>query len=644
MKSLETVCLLFAMAGLAAAQQYTISTIAGVPEVPGLYPTYNNPVAVPGQTLPPPTPVPAIGPTDGGQLYQPSAIVVDSAGNFYIANAYTYVVNMVTAGTGYITIITGTGSRGSSGDNAAANLATITNVGGIAVDKNGNVYISDTGTCRIRRIDNPITTAVPYITTIAGNLSSNTSPFCGANSGTPFIDPGALAFDSAGNLYVADPGAYVVYKITNSGTGTMSTFAGTGAYGYSGDGGAASKAMLAAPVSLSFDAAGNLYIGDEGNSNIRRIDTSGNITTVATGISPKGMAVDPTGTFFYVVDGVTSVVRKVLPGGAVVTIAGNGQPGYSGDGAFNGTNYTGGPSSLAQVDQPAGLTLGPDGSIYLADSGNDIIRHLVLVPSSLGFQDAASEVPGSNLQAGSISPGEVLLLFGSALGPSTLTQFTLTNGAFPTQIAGTSVTFNGTPAPLIYTSSGLVAVIAPYEIASSATASCVFPNTAPAAVPCANIVLTYQPAGTSASAQFTLSVPIAATTPALFTANETGIGQAAALNANLSVNSAANPAHLGSDIVLYATGAGYTTSPVDGQPAPTTCGIACLPVPQGTVTVKIGNQTVIPAYAGGAPSLVAGVMQVNAQIPATLIPGSVLVQVLVNGYPSQPGVTIAVTQ
>ncbi len=138
-------------------------------------------------------------------------------------------------------------------------------------------------------------------------------------------------------------------------------------------------------------------------------------------------------------------------------------------------------------------------------------------------------------------------------------------------------------------------------------------------------------------------MPVAPVTPALFTANTTGTGPAAALNQNSTVNSAANPAHLGSTIVLFATGAGYTTNAVDGQPAPTTCGISCLPIPQGTVTVKIGNQFVTPSYAGGAPSLVAGVMQVNATIPTTIIPGAVLVEVLVNGYPTQPGVTIAVT-
>jgi len=178
-----------------------------------------------------------------------------------------------------------------------------------------------------------------------------------------------------------------------------------------------------------------------------------------------------------------------------------------------------------------------------------------------------------------------------------------------------------------------VAVVAPYEISGSGTA---------------NIVLTYQ------GSTFTASMPVAATTPALFTANTTGTGQAAALNQDSTVNSAANPAHLGSTIVLFATGAGYTTNALDGQPAPTTCGLSCLPTPQGTVTVKIGNQFLcrvgapacpgVISYAGAAPSLVAGVMQVNVPIPVTIIPGAVLVEVLVNGYPSQPGVTIAVTQ
>lgn len=599
MKSLQTVCLLLATAGLVAAQQYTISSIAGIPGVAGLYP-------LPGDV----TPTPATN----GHLYHPSTVAVDSKGNFYIADSYTYSIRMVTASTGNISTIAGNGAPGSAGDNDTATSANIFDVHGIAIDTSGNVYISDTSTCRIRRIDNPATNTTPKIATFAG---SSTGPFCGATATSPFSSPGALAFDSKGNLYVADYASSTVRMITSA--GAVSTFAGTGTYGNSGDGGAASKAALAYPVSLAFDTAGNLYVGDEGNSNIRRIDTGGNITTVTTGVNPLGMGVDASGNFYFV-DGVSSSVRKVLPGGGVVTIAGNGMPGFSGDG---------GPGFLASLFQPTGLAVGSDGSIYVADTGNDVIRRLAVVPSSIGFQDAASELPGSNLRGGSISPGEILTLFGSGLGPATLTQFTIANGLFPTQIAGTSVTFNGTPAPMIYTSTGLVAVIAPYEISGSATAA---------------VALTYQ------GKTFNVSMPVMPTTPAVFTANASGTGQAAAINvADGSFNNAAHPAKVGSFIELYATGAGFTSGAVDGQPTPLSCGGAC--TAQLPVAVKIGNQCVNPTYAGGAPSLVAGVMQVNVQIPATIIPGAVQVQVLVGGncqnltgYPSQSGVTVAVTQ
>jgi len=650
MKSLQTVCLLLAGASLAAAQQYTITTVAGIPQTPGLYPGPNTVSLVPGVPVALPAPAPAIGPT-GGQLYHPSVVYVDSNSNIYIANSYTYVVNMVSAKTGQILLIAGTGAKGTGGDDGSATIANLTDIHGIAVDSSGNIYISDTSSCRIRRIDNPATNATPFIATFAGNSStsggSNTSLFCGPQSGSPFVTPGALAFDSKGNLYVADYSASVIRMVTSA--GVVSTFAGNGTYGNSGDGGPASKASLAYPASMVFDTAGNLYVGDLGNSNVRKIDTTGNISTVATGISPQGLAIDAAGNFYFV-DGVSSTVRKLLPGGGIVDIAGNGQAGYGGDGSFSGTTYAGGQASLAQLNLPTALAMGPDGSIYVADTQNDIIRHLVAVPTSIGVQDAASELSGSNLQAGSISAGEILTLFGSGLGPSTLTQFTLgASGLFPTQLAGTSVTFNGVSAPLIYTSSGLVAAIAPLEINGSASATCVFANTAPTAVPCANIVLSYQAPGSKAITQFTASVPIANSTPALFTANESGSGQAAALNQNSSVNSAANPAKPGSTIVLYATGAGPVSGAVDGQPTPASCGTTCSA--QLPVTVKIGSQCVYPTYAGAAPTLVAGVMQVNAPIPANIIPGAVLVQVLVGGncsnlggYPSQPGVTIAVSQ
>ena len=627
MKSLQTICLLFATAGLVAAQQYTISTVAGIPQVPGLFPLVNPTPGIPAVSYTAPAIGPAYagqGPT-GGQLLNPSVVYVDSKNNIYIAYNYAYIVNYVSASTGIMTILGGDGTAGTAGDIAAATSANITDVHGIAVDSNGNVFISDTSSCRIRRIDNPSTNTRPNIQTVAGQSSAGNAisiPFCGPGSSTPFVAPGALAFDSKGNLYITDRGTHTVQMMTTA--GVVTTFAGTlGTYGNAGDGGQASKALLAYPVSLVFDAAGNLYIGDEGNSDIRKVDTSGNMTTVVTGVNPQGLGIDAAGNLYFV-DGVSSSVKKILPGGGVVSIAGNGVAGYAGDGTFNGTIYTGSQASQAQLNQPEGLVVASDGSIYVADTGNDVIRHLVPVPSSVGVQDAASQVPGSNLQPGLIAPGELLTLFGSGLGPATLTSATAsgTPSLYPTSFAGTQVTFNGTPAPIVYTSSGLVTVAAPYEITGSSTA---------------NISLTYQ------GSTFTASMPVTATVPSLFTADTSGSGQAAAINvADGTINSPAHPAHLGSFIELYANGAGYTTNPVDGQPTPVTCGVACLPTPLLPVTVKIGNQFVNPTYAGGAPSLIAGVMQVNVQIPSTLITGPVLVQVMVGGYPSQSGVTIYV--
>jgi len=601
MKSFQTIGLLFAVAGMAAAQQYTITTVAGIPAVPGLYP-------LPGDTT--------VTPATNALLYHPSTVAVDSKGNYYIADYFTYVIRMVTASTGDTSIIAGNGQPGSAGDTDLATSANMFDVHGIAVDGSGNVYFSDTSTCRIRKIDNPVTNSAPKINTFVGNTQG---PFCGPTAHTTLGAPGALAFDSKGNLYIADFGNSIVYQVTSS--GTISPFAGSGTYGNSGDGGPASKASLAYPSALAFDSAGNLYIADEGNSNIRKVDTSGNISTVISGVAATALGIDAAGNFYFV-DGSSSTVRKALPGGGVVTIAGNGYAGGGGDQ---------GPGSLAQVAKPAGLALTPDGSILIADTGSHTIRKLTAVGSSVGVQDSASEVPGTYLQPGSISPGELVTLFGTGLGPAALTTGAPdATGHFPTQLAGTAVTFNGTPAPIIYTSSGLVSVVAPYEISGSASAA---------------IQVTYQGKAYSAT------MPVAAVTPAIFTANASGTGPAAALNQNQTVNSFSNPAKAGTFITLYATGAGYTTTAADGKIAPTDCGTTCLGRPLQPVAVKIGNQCVIPAYAGDAPALVAGVLQVNARIPATILPGLIPVQVvigsncdLLTAYPSQDGVTISVVQ
>ncbi len=601
MKSFQTVCLLLASACVAAAQQYTISTVAGQPGSTGLYPVAGDTSTISARSA---------------LLYHPATIALDASGNFYIADYYNCTVYRITASTGNITGIAGnlSGACGFGGDNEAATTANLTDIHGIAVDGSGNVFISDTSNHRVRRVD----AKSGIMTTFAGNGTKAYSGDGGAATSASFIAPGALAFDAKGNLYVADYAAGVVRMITSG--GTVSTFAGTGTYGNTGDGGAASKANLAYPVSVVFDGNGNLYIGDEGNSNIRKVDASGNITTAATGIVARGLGVDSTGIYF--VDGISSTVRKALFTGGVVTLAGNGQNGFA-----DSTS-----SSQVILNQASALALAADGSLYVADTMNDIIRRLVPVANSVGYQDSASQYSGSLLRPGNIAPGEIVTLFGSGLGPATLTSATPANGQYPTQLAGTSVTFNNVPAAIIYTSANLVTVATPYEITGSSTAS---------------IVVTYQ------GKTYTATAPVATTVPALFTRNQSGIGQAAAVNvSDGSINSPASPAKLGSYISLYATGEGYTTAPVDGKTASSTCGASCLPTPVLPISVKIGTQCVNPSYAGGAPTLIAGVMQVNVQIPTGILPGTAVpVQIQagtgcpgLTSYQSQLAVTIAVTQ
>ena len=578
MKNLQTVLALLLASGSAFAQQYIISTVAGVPTVRGFF-------------------------GDGGaatsaQLDKPLRVAIDSKGNYYIADFYTYVVRMVTASSGVITTIAGNATPGFSGDNEAATSASISDIHGIAVDSNGNVFLADTSNSRIRKVD-----AKGIITTFAGNGTRGYAGDGMAASSAALWFPAALAFDSGGNLYVADYGNSTVRKITSS--GTISTIAGTGTWGFGGDGGAATKATLASPVSLAIDSAGNIYIGDSGNANIRRIGTDGNIKTIASNVTAQSLAVDSTGNLYFV-DGVSPVVRKMLPSGSILTIAGNGTPGFTQDG-ITATN--------AQLDLPNGVAVDSSGRVYVADTNNEAIR--LLTP--LAFSVGALTNAGSSVQ-GSVAPGEIVTLFGTGIGPSSVTPFTISNGAIGTQIAGTQVFFNGVAAPLIYVSSGLIAAIAPYSVANT---------------PSVDIVVNYQG---NTSADFV--VPVVGTSPGIFTADSTGSGQAAAVNEDGTLNSPSKPAPTGSFVSLYLTGEGQTTpAGVDGKLATA----APYPQPLQSVKVQIGGVPAVFNYAGAVPTQVAGLMQINVQVPAGIQTGTAVpVQVQVGGVPAQPGVTISV--
>jgi len=261
----------------------------------------------------------------------------------------------------------------------------------------------------------------------------------------------------------------------------------------------------------------------------------------------------------------------------------------------------------------------PGGAQLPFSYGNAFVVKLATGPPAIGAIGAVANA-ASNL-SGPTAPGEIVVLFGSGLGPAQLTSAHAgSHGLYDAQLAGTSVQFNGISAPMIYTSSTQVAAIVPYEVTGNN----------------AQVTVTYQ-GQTSAP----MTAAVAASAPGLFTLGWTGQGQAAAVNQDGSINTSSAPAPVGSIISLYATGEGQTSpAGVDGKPA-----TAPLPTPILPVNVTIGGVTVDNLqYVGGAPGEVAGLLQINVQIPVGITAGSAVpVLIRVGNAGSQAGVTIAVS-
>jgi uncharacterized protein (TIGR03437 family) len=556
------------------------------------------------------------GQATSAQLNTPQATAVDSSGNLYIADTANHVVRKVTAA-GVISTIAGNGTAGSGGDGGAATSAQLHSPQGIAVDGSGNVYIADTQNARVRKITGGT------INTVAGSGTAGFGGDGGAATSAQLNIPTGLAVDGAGNLYISDFSNNRVRKVTPG--GVITTLAGNGLAGYLGDGGPATGAQVTTPVGLATDASGNVYIADTGNNAVRVVNSSGIISTVAgNGLagysgddgeavlamvgSPTGVAVDASGNL-YISDG-SLRVRKVYSSGFINTIAGDGARGYTGDG---------GVALFATMNGPAGIALASNGNLYIADSGNSAVRELLLG----GFQIKIGAVANaaSNL-AGPVSGGEIVVLYGTGMGPAGLVQYTPgSNGQVPTSLAGTTVYFGNYAAPLLYTSASQVSAIVPYEVSGSQV----------------QVFVKYNG---DLSATFPVSLATAA--PSLFTADSSGKGQAAAINiqnGGYAYNNAAHPLNAGDYVELFLTGTGQTNPPsVDGQLTPDANELVA-----ANVTVTIGGRTFTPVYAGGAPGIVAGLTQVDVQIPSGLTAGAVSVSVQVGGVSTQPGVTIAVS-
>jgi sugar lactone lactonase YvrE len=305
------------------------------------------------------------------------------------------------ATTGVLTLVAGNGTYGFSGDNGPATNAQLNGPVGVTLDSAGDLYIADQGNNCIRKVSGGV------ITTVAGNGTLGFSGDNGPATNAQLNYPVGVAVDPAGNLYIADLENFRIRKVSN---GVITTVAGNGTAGFSGDNGPATNAQLNYPAGVAVDPAGNLYIADLENFRIRKV-SNGVITTVAgngTGgfsgdngpaVSARldfgGVAVDPAGNV-YIADSGTSRIRKVS-NGVIATVAGNGTFGFSGDN---------GPATSAQLNGPSGVAVDSGGNLYIADVGNSRIRKV--------SNGVITTVAGGGMQSGDSGPATSAEMSGPA--------------------------------------------------------------------------------------------------------------------------------------------------------------------------------------------------------------------------------------
>ncbi len=319
---------------------------------------------------------------DGGaataaQIWHPEGVTVASNGDVYIADTDNHVIRKVAFATGIITTVAGNGNPGLSGDGGPATSARLKSPEDVFVTAGGDLYIADTGNHVIRKV----AASTGVITRVAGNGSPGSSGDGGAAASARLNSPRGIVVASNGDFYIGDRSNNKVRRVTAS-TGVITTFAGTGTAGYSGDGGAATAARLNRPQGIHLASNGDLYIADALNHVIRKIaGATGLITTFAgTGTAgfsgdggpatsarlnaPEAVHLNATGDLL-IADTENHRIRRVSPGGVITTVAGTGTAGAAGDG--------GSPTS-AQLDTPRGLGVSSTGVYYIGDRGNNKIR------------------------------------------------------------------------------------------------------------------------------------------------------------------------------------------------------------------------------------------------------------------------------
>jgi sugar lactone lactonase YvrE len=322
------------------------------------------------------------GPAESAALSGPSGVALDSAGNVFIVDWQNARLRRVDSTTGVITTVAGTGVNGFAGDGGPASAALLNGPNGVTVDGAGNIFIADTGNGRIRKVDGGTGT----ISTVAGDGTFGFAGDGGAATASWLALPAGVAVNAAGDVFIADTNTSRIRAVDHA-TGIITTLAGTGGFGFGGDGGLATAAVLYAPSGVAVDPSGDVLIADQVNRRVRRVFLStGLIDTVAgngggslmvfggdggpaTSASLsyiKGLAVDGAGQI-YIADTGFMRVRRVDTGGTIDTVAGNGWYMFGGDGEF---------ATRATLSFPGGVSVDASGNVFVADTDNQRIRRV----------------------------------------------------------------------------------------------------------------------------------------------------------------------------------------------------------------------------------------------------------------------------
>lgn len=553
---------------------------------------------------------------DGGPAVQasfnsPVFVAVDATGGLLVADWQNHRVRRIDS-RGVVTTIAGAGSPGFSGDGGPATQASFNGVIGLCLDAAGNIYVNDDRNNRIRRID-----PAGQITTFAGNGLRQYGGDGGPATQASFNIGIRCATDTAGNVYVAEQGAHRIRKIAP--TGLITTFAGNGTQGFSGDGGPAAAANLNNPTALTVDSAGNLYFSGQFNHRLRRVVPNGILTTIAgtgtPGFSgdggpatsanlnfPGAMVADGNGDLYFT-DGPNLRVRRVRRDGVIETVAGNGTRGFGGDG--------GAPLS-ASFNGEFGIAIDGEGNLYVADTDNHRVRKISGVAAGgppPGFEASGVTAVGSLVPG--VTPGALIAITGKNLTFTTAVA-AASSLPLPERIGGSAVTFDGIAAPMVSArnTGGVeqLVVQAPFEIAG-ATVAIVVHNGRIASPP--------------------VAVNVAAAQPNLVTLD--GFSVAAIRLADGALLSPGNGAAPGENIAIFARALGVVDPiPAAGAAAPAD------PLSRTVhpVELAIGGRPADVSFAGLAPGF-AGLYQIHATVPAE-VSGNVEVAVKVAGESSSP--------